>query len=136
MKLAPCSANTTHRTVKYLGFPYCCICRICCFRWCNSGRTKCILGTFLLYLSYQSLAVVSISKNGVVSRPFPVVSVVGDRIISISDNTLYLVSVVLGGCVLGFHMVVSVVRIFLIRQKRQIQLYMETRLNDQINVQQ
>ena len=28
--------------------------------------------------------------NAVVSRPFPVVSVVGDRIISISDNTLYL----------------------------------------------
>ena len=47
--------------------------------------------TFLLYLSCQSLAVVSILKqNAVVSRPFPVVSVVGDRIISISDNTLYL----------------------------------------------
>ena len=45
------------------------------------------------------------------SHPFLVVSVVGDRIYYISDNT----SVVLCGCVRGFHMVVSVVTIFLIK---------------------
>ena len=90
VKLAPCSANTTHTTVKYLGFPYCCICRICCFCCCNSGRTKCILG-HILVVSVVSVACGGFhQQNAVVSRPFPVVSVLGDRIISISENTLYL----------------------------------------------
>ena len=52
------------------------------------------------------------------SRPFPVVSVVGDRINSISDNTLYLSYLSYWAVVREVSiMVVSVVTIFVIRQK-------------------
>ena len=62
MKLAPCIANTTRCNSYYLGFPYCCICRICCFCCHNNGKRSAFWDTFLFYLSYESLAVVSINK--------------------------------------------------------------------------
>ena len=64
MKLAPCSANTAHTTVKYLGFPLDIVVSVVSVASAavTAAERSAFRDKFLLYLSYESLVVVSINK--------------------------------------------------------------------------
>ena len=84
-KLAPCSANTTHTTVKYLWFP-CCLLSVASAAVTAAERSA-FWDLFLLHLSNELLAVVSINKMLSCHAHFLLYL---NRSSFISDNTLYL----------------------------------------------